>query len=126
MYVIVEAASSSGGSGVTSVNGKTGAVVISATDITTGTFAAAQLGAGSGNNDVLTTNGSGAPTWVATLSAAQMGSGAGNNLVLLLTVQVLQHGYRLCRPLTYLSPLRRRWVWRKPAPACQLRAVCSR
>jgi hypothetical protein len=43
VYVIVEAASSSGGSGVTSVNGKTGAVVISATDITTGTFAAAQL-----------------------------------------------------------------------------------
>jgi hypothetical protein len=57
---------------VKSVNGKTGAVVIAATDITTGTFAAAQLGATPGNNDVLTTNGSGVPTWVATLTASQL------------------------------------------------------
>jgi hypothetical protein len=67
---------------VSSVNGKVGAVVIVATDITSGTFAAAQLGANTGDNLVLTTNGSGAPTWVATLSAGQIGGSAGNSLVL--------------------------------------------
>lgn len=67
---------------VSSVNGHVGAVVLVATDITSGTFAAAQLGASPGNNDVLTTNGSGVPTWVATLSAAQQGASAGNNDVL--------------------------------------------
>lgn len=66
---------------VSSVNGKVGAVVIVATDITSGTFAAAQLGASPGNSLVLTTNGSGAPTWVSTLTAAQMGATPGNNLV---------------------------------------------
>jgi hypothetical protein len=67
---------------VSSVNGKVGAVVIVATDITSGTFAAAQLGANSGNNLVLTTNASGVPTWLATLSAGNMGGSAGNSLVL--------------------------------------------
>jgi hypothetical protein len=67
---------------VSSVNGKVGAVVIVATDITSGTFAAAQLGANTGDNLVLTTNVSGAPTWVATLSAGQIGGSAGNSLVL--------------------------------------------
>ncbi|QBX06686.1 tail protein [Burkholderia phage BcepSaruman] len=67
---------------VSSVNGKTGTVVLGAADITTGTFAAAQLGSGAGNGDVLTTNGSGAPTWVSTLSAAQEGAGAAANSVL--------------------------------------------
>lgn len=67
---------------VSSVNGKTGAVVIVATDITSGTFAAAQLGANSGNNLVLTSNASGVPTWVATLAAGQIGGSAGNSLVL--------------------------------------------
>jgi hypothetical protein len=67
---------------VSSVNGKVGAVVIIATDITSGTFAAAQLGANAGNNLVLTTNASGVPTWLATLSAGQIGGSAGNSLVL--------------------------------------------
>lgn len=67
---------------VSSVNGKTGAVVIVATDITSGTFAAAQLGANSGDNLVLTTNASGVPTWIATLSAGQIGGSAGSSLVL--------------------------------------------
>jgi hypothetical protein len=67
---------------VSSVNGKVGAVVILATDITSGTFAAAQLGSNTGDNLVLTTNGTGAPTWVATLSAGQIGGSAGNSLVL--------------------------------------------
>lgn len=67
---------------VSSVNGKTGAVVIVATDITSGTFAAAQLGTNSGNNLVLTTNSSGVPTWLATLAAGQIGGAAGSDLVL--------------------------------------------
>lgn len=50
---------------VTSVAGKTGAVVLAAADIASGTFTAARLGAASGNDMVLTTNGTGAPTWVA-------------------------------------------------------------
>lgn len=67
---------------VSSVNGKVGAVVIVATDITSGQFAAAQLGLNTGNNLVLTTNASGTPTWLATLSAGQIGGSAGNSLVL--------------------------------------------
>jgi hypothetical protein len=67
---------------VASVNGKVGAVVILASDITSGTFAAAQLGANSGNNLVLTTNASGVPTWLATLSAGNIGGSAGNSLIL--------------------------------------------
>ncbi len=67
---------------VSSVNGKVGAVVIVATDITSGTFASAQLGANSGDNLVLTTNVAGVPTWVATISAGQIGGSAGNSLVL--------------------------------------------
>jgi hypothetical protein len=67
---------------VSSVNGHVGAVVISATDITTGSFTATVLGANSGNNLVLTTNSSGTPTWVATLAAGNIGGSAGNSLVL--------------------------------------------
>lgn len=67
---------------VTSVNGQTGAVVLTAASITSGTFAAAQLGASSGDNLVLTTSGAGAPTWVATLAAGQLGASTGNNLIL--------------------------------------------
>jgi hypothetical protein len=67
---------------VSSVNGHVGAVVLVATDITSGTFAAAQLGANTGDNLVLTTNVSGSPTWVATLSAGQIGGSAGNSLIL--------------------------------------------
>ncbi len=67
---------------VTSVNGMTGAVVIAATNITTGTFAAAQLGASPGNSDVLTTNSSGVPTWVATLGAGQIGASVSASAIL--------------------------------------------
>lgn len=67
---------------VSSVNGKVGVVVIVATDITSGTFAAAQLGANNGDNLVLTTNASGVPTWVASLSAGQIGGAAGDSLIL--------------------------------------------
>jgi hypothetical protein len=59
---------------VSSVNGQTGAVVLAANNITTGTFAAAQLGASPGNNDVLTTGSTGLPAWVATLAASQLGA----------------------------------------------------
>ncbi len=57
---------------VTSVNAKTGAVVIAATDITTGTFASAQLGATSGDNQVLITSATGVPTWVSTIPTANL------------------------------------------------------
>jgi len=67
---------------VTSVNGQTGAVVLTAASITSGTFAAAQLGASAGDNLVLTTSGAGAPTWVATISAAQVGASSGDSLIL--------------------------------------------
>jgi hypothetical protein len=67
---------------VSSVNGHVGAVVLVASDITSGTFAAAQLGANTGDNLVLTTNSSGAPTWVATLAAGQIGASSGDSLVL--------------------------------------------
>jgi hypothetical protein len=67
---------------VSSVNGHVGAVVLVASDITSGTFAATQLGANTGDNLVLTTNVSGAPVWVATLSAGQIGGSAGDSLVL--------------------------------------------
>ena len=50
---------------VTSVAGKTGAVVLAAGDIASGIFASARLGANSGNDLVLTTAGTGAPVWVA-------------------------------------------------------------
>lgn len=50
---------------VTSVAGKTGAVVLAADDIASGTFTAARLGATPGNNLVLSTSGTGVPTWVA-------------------------------------------------------------
>jgi hypothetical protein len=67
---------------VKSVNGKVGAVVIVAGDITSGTFAAAQTGASAGNNQVLTTNGSGAATWVTSISAAQHAASPVANAVL--------------------------------------------
>jgi hypothetical protein len=67
---------------VSSVNGKTGAVVIAATDIDTGTFAAAQLGASSGDNDVLTTNGSGAPIWVSQVPTLNLGASVADSTVL--------------------------------------------
>jgi hypothetical protein len=67
---------------VSSVNGMVGAVVITATNITSGTFAAAQLGIDSGDNLVLTTNSSGSPVWVATLAAGQIGASSGDSLVL--------------------------------------------
>lgn len=57
---------------VVSVNGKTGAVTIVASDITSGTFAAAQLGATPGNSLVLTTSAGGAPTWASTVPAANL------------------------------------------------------
>lgn len=50
---------------VTSVAGKVGTVVLAAADIASGTFTADRLGATPGNNMLLTTNGTGAPTWVA-------------------------------------------------------------
>lgn len=50
---------------VTSVAGKTGAVVLATGDIASGTFTAARLGATPGNNMVLTTDGSGATKWIA-------------------------------------------------------------
>ena len=52
---------------VSSVAGKTGAVVLAAADIASGTFVAARLGSGSGNNKVLTTDGSGNPAFVDTV-----------------------------------------------------------
>lgn len=67
---------------VTSVNGHLGAVVLAATDITTGTFAAAQLGSGSAASEVLTTNGSGVPTWVAAVPVGNLGASAAANAVL--------------------------------------------
>ncbi len=57
---------------VASVNGKTGVVTIVASDITSGTFASAQLGASAGNNLVLTTGSTGLPTWLATVPAANL------------------------------------------------------
>jgi hypothetical protein len=57
---------------VTSVAGRTGAIVLGATDIASGTFVAARLGASSGNSLVLTTNSSGTPTWVSALPAANL------------------------------------------------------
>lgn len=57
---------------VTSVAGRTGAVVLTAADIASGTFIASVLGANSGNNLVLTTNGSGASTWVSTVPSANL------------------------------------------------------
>lgn len=50
---------------VTSVAGKTGAVVLAAGDIASGIFASARLGSNPGNDLVLTTDGTGAPEWVA-------------------------------------------------------------
>lgn len=67
---------------VTSVNGHTGAVTLVASDITSGTFGASLLGSAPSTNDVLTTDGSGNPAWVATLSAGQIGATPGNNLML--------------------------------------------
>jgi hypothetical protein len=57
---------------VTSVNGHEGAVVLSASDITTGTFSAAVLGATPGDNEVLITNSAGVPTWVTTIPTANL------------------------------------------------------
>lgn len=57
---------------VLSVNGHQGAVVLSASDITTGTFSAGVIGATAGNNDVLITNASGVPTWVSTIPTANL------------------------------------------------------
>jgi hypothetical protein len=57
---------------VTSVNGHEGAVVLAASDITTGTFSAAVLGATPGDNEVLITNASGVPTWVSTIPTANL------------------------------------------------------
>jgi hypothetical protein len=57
---------------VSSVNGHQGAVVLSANDITTGSFIPAVIGATPGNNDVLITNGSGVPTWVATIPTSNL------------------------------------------------------
>jgi hypothetical protein len=59
---------------VISVNGKQGAVVLSASDITTGTFGASQLGGTPGDNEVLITNAAGVPTWVSTLPTANLPS----------------------------------------------------
>jgi hypothetical protein len=49
---------------VTSVAGKTGAVVLAAGDIASGVFDPARLGATPGNSMMLTTDAAGAPTWV--------------------------------------------------------------
>jgi len=49
---------------VTSVAGKTGAVVLATGDIASGVFVAARLGASPGNDMVLTTDGSGNPVWI--------------------------------------------------------------
>jgi hypothetical protein len=57
---------------VDSVNGHVGAVVLTAADITTGTFIPAVLGATPGNNDILITNGAGVPTWVSTIPTANL------------------------------------------------------
>lgn len=57
---------------VASVNGKTGVVTLSASDITTGSFSSAVLGAGAGNNLVLTTGGAGVPTWVSVVPTANL------------------------------------------------------
>jgi hypothetical protein len=67
---------------VQSVNGQTGAVLISANEITTGTFFPAVLGTSSAANSILTTNGSDVSTWVQSLSASQIGASSGDNLVL--------------------------------------------
>lgn len=50
--------------GVTSVAGKTGVVILAAGDIASGVFASARLGTSPGNDMILTTDGTGAPTWV--------------------------------------------------------------
>lgn len=55
---------------VTSVAGRTGAIVLAAGDIASGVFAAARLGTTPGNDMILTTNSSGAPTWVTKASLA--------------------------------------------------------
>ncbi len=57
---------------VISVNGHQGAVVVSASDITTGTLSPSVIGATPGNNDVLITNGSGVPTWVSTIPTSNL------------------------------------------------------
>jgi hypothetical protein len=67
---------------VTSVNGHTGAVTLVASDIQSGTFTAARLGASPGTSLVLTTDTGGNPLWSATINAAQIGATPGNNLVL--------------------------------------------
>jgi hypothetical protein len=59
---------------VISVNGLQGTVVISANDITTGAFSAAQLGGAPGDNEILITNAAGVPTWVSTLPTANLPS----------------------------------------------------
>ncbi len=59
---------------VTSVNGHGGAVVIAASDITTGTFGASVLGATPGDNEILITNAAGVPTWVSTLPTSNLPS----------------------------------------------------
>jgi hypothetical protein len=59
---------------VYSVNGLQGTVVLSASNITTGTFSAAQLGGTPGNNEILITNPAGVPTWVSTLPTANLPS----------------------------------------------------
>lgn len=50
---------------VVSVAGKTGIVTLETSDIASGVFIADRLGASAGNNMVLTTDGTGNPTWVA-------------------------------------------------------------
>ncbi len=57
---------------VTSVNGHRGAVVLSANDITTGTFIASVLGATPGSNEILVTDAEGNPTWTTIIPSANL------------------------------------------------------
>lgn len=74
---------------VTSVAGKTGAVVLAAGDIASGIFASARLGANPGNDLVLTTDGTGAPTWVA---KSTFGSGTVTSVALTLPAEFTVSG----------------------------------
>lgn len=57
---------------VISVNGKTGAVVLGAGDITTGVFGGAQIGTNNANNTLLIIDSSGNNTWVAIVPTANL------------------------------------------------------